>query len=249
MLILSPLQSVVDLVLQSNPGTHLTQCTNTGRLRISLVKVQAHSTGHLSSKPSPPPLTSFKLVDPPLRDGFLTLAAAADYIWTVIRYEVPVNTVTFMHCHINKHLFGGMAVVLLEGADTLPRIPDEYLRFQQYGTFWLDDACPRYAVTIRAHCVVLGSWVVCPPWTFCYHACACSSATDWLSVTKPFHGLCWFLSMNTRCANGRYFATRGPPRCGYECPRLKNLRHGWSVLGFTLTRKRKGTVFVPIGCE
>ena len=53
----------------------------------------------------------------------------------MIRYGVPVNTVTFMHCHINEDLFGGMAVVLLEGADDLPPIPDEYLRFQQYGTF------------------------------------------------------------------------------------------------------------------
>jgi len=99
------------------------------------VKGQVHSTGPLSPKPSPPPLTSFNLVDPPLRDGFLTLAAAADYSWTVIRYEAPVNTVTFMHCHINEHLFGGMAVVLLEGADSLPPIPEEYLRFKQYGAF------------------------------------------------------------------------------------------------------------------
>jgi len=130
MLILSPLQSVVDLVLQSNPGNPLTQCTSTGHLRISLVKGQVHSTGPLSPKPSPPRSpTSFNLVDPLLRDGFLTLAATADYSWTVIRYEVPVNTVTFMHCHINEHLFGGMAVVLLEGADPLPPIPDEYLKF------------------------------------------------------------------------------------------------------------------------
>jgi len=79
--------------------------------------------------------TSFNLVDPPFRDGFLTLAAAADYTWTVIRYEAPVNTATFMHCRISEHLFGRMAVVLMEGADSLPPIPDEYLRFQQYGTF------------------------------------------------------------------------------------------------------------------
>ena len=78
---------------------------------------------------------SFNLVDPPLRDGFLIAPAPTDYSWTVIRHEPPMNTVTFMHCHINEHLFGGMAVVLLEGVDYLPPIPEEYLRFQQYATF------------------------------------------------------------------------------------------------------------------
>jgi len=135
MLILSPLQSVVDLVLQSNPRgpphpihKHGTPAyiigQGSGALNWSSVAEA------IAASPN-----SFNLVDPPLRDGFLTLAAAADYTWTVIRYEVPVNTVTFTHCHINEHLFGGMAVVLLEGADSLPLIPDEYLRFQQYGTF------------------------------------------------------------------------------------------------------------------
>ena len=78
---------------------------------------------------------SFNLVDPPLRDGFLTAPALMDFSWTVVRYRVPVNTVTFMHCHINEHMFGGMAVMLLEGVENLPAIPDEYLSFQQYGTF------------------------------------------------------------------------------------------------------------------
>jgi len=77
---------------------------------------------------------SFNLVDPPLRDGFLTAPAFADFSWTVIRYEVPVNTVTFMHCHINEHMFGGMAVVLMEGVENLPPIPDEYVQFQMHGT-------------------------------------------------------------------------------------------------------------------
>lgn len=78
--------------------------------------------------------TSFNLVDPPLRDGFLTTATQLDYSWTVIRYEVLVDTVTFMHCHINEHLFGGMAVVLLEGNGHVPVIPEEYWEFQNHGS-------------------------------------------------------------------------------------------------------------------
>jgi len=135
MLILSPLQSVVDLVLQSNPGNppHPMHKHGTPAYIIGQGSGAFNWSSVVEAIAASP--TSFNLVDPPLRDGFLTLAAAADYSWTVIRYEVPVNTVTFMHCHINEHLFGGMAVVLLEGADSLPPIPDEYLRFQQYGTF------------------------------------------------------------------------------------------------------------------
>ena len=135
MLILPLLQSVVDIVLQSNPRNPPHPVHKHG--------VPAHIIGQGSGAfnwssvaeaiaASP---TSFNLVDPPLRDGFLTAVAAADFSWTVIRYEAPVNTVTFMHCHINEHLFGGMAAVLLEGADSLPPIPDEYLRFQEFGTF------------------------------------------------------------------------------------------------------------------
>jgi len=135
MLILSPLQSVVDLVHQSNPWNppHPMHKHGTSAYIIGQVSGAFNWSSVAEAIAASP--TSFNLVDPPLRDGFLTLAAAADYSWTVIRYEVPVNTVTFMHCHINEHLFGGLAVVLLEGADSLPLIPDEYLRFQQYGTF------------------------------------------------------------------------------------------------------------------
>lgn len=135
MLILTLLQSVVDFILQSNPRNPPHPVHKHG--------VPAYIIGRGSGAfnwssvaeaiiASP---TSFNLVDPPLRDGFLTSATTTDFSWTVIRYEAPVNTVTFMHCHINEHLFGGMAVALLEGADCLPPIPEEYLRFQQLGTF------------------------------------------------------------------------------------------------------------------
>lgn len=135
MLILPLMQSVVDLVLQSNPRNppHPIHKHGTPAYIIGQGPGAFNWSSVAEAIAASP--TSFNLVDPPLRDGFLTIAATTDFSWTVIRYKAPVNTVTFMHCHINEHLFGGMAAVLLEGANHLPPIPDEYLRFQQFGTF------------------------------------------------------------------------------------------------------------------
>ena len=133
--ILALLQAVVDLIIQSNPKNPPHPIHKHG--------VPAYIIGQGAGPFNWPTVaeaiaaspTAFNLVDPPLRDGFLTLPTTTDFSWTVIRYQAPVDTITFMHCHINEHLFGGMAVVLLEGADYLPPIPEEYLRFQQHGTF------------------------------------------------------------------------------------------------------------------
>ena len=129
------LQTVVDLILQSNPANprHPVHKHSTPAYIIGQ-GLGAFNWSSVSEAIVASP-TSFNLVDPPLRDGFLTAATSTDFSWTVIRYTAPVNTVTFMHCHINMHLFGGMAVVLLEGLDHPPRIPEEYLRFQQHRTF------------------------------------------------------------------------------------------------------------------
>jgi FtsP/CotA-like multicopper oxidase with cupredoxin domain len=123
------LQTVVDIVLESNPFNpghpvhkHGTPAyiigQGTGAFTWSSV------ADAIAASPS-----SFNLINPPLRDGFLTAPSGPQKSWTVIRYKAPVNTVTFMHCHINDHLFGGMAVVLLEGVDHLPTIPPQYLNF------------------------------------------------------------------------------------------------------------------------
>ncbi|KAK4507394.1 hypothetical protein PRZ48_001129 [Zasmidium cellare] len=69
---------------------------------------------------------SFNFDAPLLRDGYATLAAAGAPTWLVIRYQV-VNPGAFMlHCHIQPHLAGGMAVALLDGVDAWPSIPAEY---------------------------------------------------------------------------------------------------------------------------
>jgi len=135
MRILSPLQSVVDIVLQSDPKTPAHPVHKHGTPAYIIGQGSGAFNWSSVAEAIAASPTSFNLIDPPLRDGFLTAPAPTDYTWTVIRYEAPVNTVTFMHCHINEHLFGGMAVVLLEDVDHLPPIPEEYLRFQQHGSF------------------------------------------------------------------------------------------------------------------
>ena len=123
-------QTVVDIILQSNPNNppHPVHKHGTPAYIIGQGAGEFNWSTVADAIAASP--TSFNLIDPPLRDGFLTSVAPTDFSWTVIRYQAPVDTITFMHCHINLHLFGGMAVVLLEGADRLPPIPDEYLKFQ-----------------------------------------------------------------------------------------------------------------------
>jgi FtsP/CotA-like multicopper oxidase with cupredoxin domain len=131
----SMLQTVVDLILESaakNPP-HPVHKHGAPAYIIGQGTGEFHWSSVSEAIAASP--ASFNLVDPPLRDGFLTALAIPGASWTVIRYEAPVNSVTLMHCHINTHLFGGMAVVLLEGADNLPPIPEEYLRFQAHGRF------------------------------------------------------------------------------------------------------------------
>jgi len=134
-LILALLQAVVDIILQTNPRNpqHPIHKHGTSAYIIGQGAGPFNWSSVAEAVAASP--ASFNLVDPPLRDGFVTAPAPTDFSWTVIRYQAPVNTITFMHCHINEHLFGGMAVVLLEGADHLPPIPEEYVQFQQYGKF------------------------------------------------------------------------------------------------------------------
>ncbi|SPO38563.1 related to Laccase I precursor [Pseudozyma flocculosa] len=59
----------------------------------------------------------FRYDNPPLRDGF----DIGPNSWTVIRYRVDHAAANILHCHIDDHLIEGMAAVLLEGVETLPR--------------------------------------------------------------------------------------------------------------------------------
>ncbi|KAN0063260.1 hypothetical protein ACQY0O_004424 [Thecaphora frezii] len=67
----------------------------------------------------------FDFDNPPLRDGF----DLSPDSWTVIRYKVDHAAANILHCHIDDHLIEGMAAVLLEGVETLPKgyFKDSYL--------------------------------------------------------------------------------------------------------------------------
>ncbi|KAH8700053.1 multicopper oxidase-domain-containing protein [Phaeosphaeriaceae sp. PMI808] len=69
---------------------------------------------------------NFNLITPPLRDGFVVPPTAAQPTWLAVRYQV-VNPGPFMlHCHIQSHLNGGMAMIILDGVDAWPEVPEDY---------------------------------------------------------------------------------------------------------------------------
>lgn len=65
---------------------------------------------------------SFNLVNPPYRDTFTSLAATTKPVWLAVRYHV-INPGPFLiHCHIDSHLSGGMAMLILDGVDEWPKV-------------------------------------------------------------------------------------------------------------------------------
>lgn len=72
----------------------------------------------------------FNLVDPPYRDTVDTPRSTGSGqqggTWTVIRYHVTNPGAWLLHCHIETHLAGGMAVAMMDGVDKWPRAPLEY---------------------------------------------------------------------------------------------------------------------------
>ena len=72
---------------------------------------------------------NFFLDRPLYRDTFVTEAAGE--AWMAVRYQVVNPGPFFLHCHMETHLHGGMGMLLLDGIDVWPEIPDEY----RYATF------------------------------------------------------------------------------------------------------------------
>ena len=77
---------------------------------------------------------SFNLDTPSLRDSFNTPSVLQGPAWIAFRYHVTNPGAWYLHCHIQTHLTGGMAVVMMDGVDAWPTIPDEYLNGN--GTLW-----------------------------------------------------------------------------------------------------------------
>ena len=69
---------------------------------------------------------NFNLRTPQIRDTFVTPAALAGPSWLALRYQVVNPGPFLMHCHIQVHLSGGMAVALLDGVNKWPIVPDGY---------------------------------------------------------------------------------------------------------------------------
>jgi FtsP/CotA-like multicopper oxidase with cupredoxin domain len=70
---------------------------------------------------------NFNFVSPPPRDGFTVPPATGNATWMAVRYEVVNPGAFIMHCHIQTHLSGGMAMVMLDGVDAFPTVPKAYL--------------------------------------------------------------------------------------------------------------------------
>lgn len=69
---------------------------------------------------------NFNFKTPQIRDTFATPPAATGPTWLAIRYHVVNPGAFLLHCHIQVHQSGGMALALLDGIDEWPEIPDEY---------------------------------------------------------------------------------------------------------------------------
>ncbi|KAG9119801.1 hypothetical protein FRC07_005005 [Ceratobasidium sp. 392] len=62
---------------------------------------------------------NINIVNPPLRDDFVTPVDITGQAWSVMRFRAIDPGPVIMHCHIDAHLATGMAVVLLEGPEKL----------------------------------------------------------------------------------------------------------------------------------
>lgn len=67
----------------------------------------------------------FNFVTPPYRDGFVVPPTARKPSWVAVRYHVVNPGAFLLHCHIQSHLNGGMAMVILDGVDQWPSVPDD----------------------------------------------------------------------------------------------------------------------------
>lgn len=70
---------------------------------------------------------NFNFDKPQMRDSFPTPPAETKPSWLAIRYHVVNPGAFLLHCHIQVHLAGGMALGLLDGVDEWPTVPPEYL--------------------------------------------------------------------------------------------------------------------------
>ncbi|KAK5070291.1 hypothetical protein LTR51_007990 [Lithohypha guttulata] len=66
---------------------------------------------------------AFNLANPPYVDGYTSTPAQGTGAWMVFRYQANTPGAWFMHCHIQTHFTGGMAVAILDAVDKWPIVP------------------------------------------------------------------------------------------------------------------------------
>lgn len=67
----------------------------------------------------------FNLKAAPYADGFITVPGEGTSTWTVFRYKVEIPGAWFLHCHMQSHFSGGMAIAILDGVDKWPTVPSD----------------------------------------------------------------------------------------------------------------------------
>lgn len=72
------------------------------------------------------PRGTFNFIDPPYKDTFKTLEGVNNNAWLALRYKADAPGAWLFHCHIQTHLAGGMGVVILDGVDAWPEVPESY---------------------------------------------------------------------------------------------------------------------------
>ncbi|PYH43346.1 uncharacterized protein BP01DRAFT_402725 [Aspergillus saccharolyticus JOP 1030-1] len=70
--------------------------------------------------------SSFNLETPQMRDTFQTPPSLGAPSWMALRYHVNNPGPFFMHCHIQMHHSGGLAMAIMDGVDAWPEVPVEY---------------------------------------------------------------------------------------------------------------------------
>ncbi|PYH96695.1 hypothetical protein BO71DRAFT_481806 [Aspergillus ellipticus CBS 707.79] len=68
----------------------------------------------------------FNLKNPPMRDTFFTPSSRTSPSWLALRYFVQNPGPFLLHCHIQMHHSGGLALALLDGVDAWPTDIPEY---------------------------------------------------------------------------------------------------------------------------
>ncbi|KAJ9634755.1 hypothetical protein H2204_006204 [Knufia peltigerae] len=66
----------------------------------------------------------FNFDNPPYADGYTTTEAEGP-AWMVLRYQANTPGAWLLHCHVQSHLTGGMAVAILDAVDRFPTVPSD----------------------------------------------------------------------------------------------------------------------------